>query len=93
MPSDSTDENIGPVHAGNEAEKRYLEKRGAVQEWDHALEQLPDGEAWADELWAIDIHDCRQRMEAEEITEHDVPTEHYDALHDAFDSIKRRFDQ
>ena len=66
-------------------------KAGAVEEWEQALEELPD-EEWAVELQDADIHDRQDRREIEELIEYEVPEEHYLPLHDAFDSLQTHFE-
>lgn len=67
-------------------------KGAAVEMWEDALEELPEGADYAETLRAADIHDAGDRMEIEELIEHEVPDEHYLALHDAWDDLNSEFE-
>ena len=67
-------------------------KAAAVEQWKTALDDLPDDAEWAEVLRSAEIHDETDRMEIEEVIEHEVPEEHYLPLHDALDELHTHFE-
>lgn len=68
-------------------------KEAAVQMWRDALEELPEGPEWAEELREADIHDRQDRREIPELIEYEADEEHYLALHDAWDDLQTEFEE
>ncbi len=67
-------------------------KVAAVEMWKDAVRQVSNPRLRM-ELSALDIHDKRDRIEIEELIEHEVPDEDYLALHDAFDDLHNHFEE
>lgn len=66
---------------------------GAVEQWKEGLNTIPETAPYRQKLHNANIHDPRDRMEIEEIIEHEVRNDDvYLMLHDAFDDLKRTFD-
>jgi len=67
-------------------------KTGAVEQWNAAVNDLPDDEDQKPFLQQADIHNETERMGIEEVIEHEISEENYLILHDAFDDLKQAFD-
>lgn len=69
------------------------EKDAAVEQWEHALDDLPEDTVSLDAVREADIHDSQDRMEIKEWIEHEVPTEHSRPLVDAWHDLQLTFEE
>jgi hypothetical protein len=67
-------------------------RAAAVEHWETAVQQVSDPELQA-ALSELNIHDRQDRMEIEELIEHEVADDDYLPLHDAFDELQTHFEE
>lgn len=64
-------------------------KEAAVQQWESALEELPD--EYSDRLEELDIHDNEDRMEIGEIIHVEMGVDELEIIEDAWHDLKVAF--